>query len=284
MAARDTDPQNAPRTGRPPPSAIRAIAAYWQALAECYLADHNYRSRQGVGAGEQAATDPARARAHAPGAIVAIEGQRLDYEDAEKQRQADEDARELAQLKSRRSPTCTRSKPNTMTAPPSRRRSRAVVGRPHCPAANSRHLKQVDCLGIAGAPGGGRRRPQDRQTAGRRPRQGRHPGRQGKRWDAAAEAAPVTIEYFPKPNTRLALRAKWPPSSSSDPFHRRRPLRWLLLSVFVLSSAINYLDRQSLATLAPLVRAEFHLSRGVRAGSSPRSRSPTPPARRSPAC
>jgi ACS family hexuronate transporter-like MFS transporter len=32
------------------------------------------------------------------------------------------------------------------------------------------------------------------------------------------------------------------------------------LSIFVLSSAINYLDRQTLATVAPLVRAEFHLS------------------------
>jgi len=37
--------------------------------------------------------------------------------------------------------------------------------------------------------------------------------------------------------------------------------RWWILSVFVLSSAINYLDRQSLATLAPLLRADFHLSR-----------------------
>ncbi len=36
--------------------------------------------------------------------------------------------------------------------------------------------------------------------------------------------------------------------------------RWLPLAVFLLSTAINYLDRQSLATLAPLVRAEFHLS------------------------
>jgi len=36
--------------------------------------------------------------------------------------------------------------------------------------------------------------------------------------------------------------------------------RWLVLAVFVLSSAINYLDRQSLATLAPLLRSEFHLS------------------------
>ena len=36
--------------------------------------------------------------------------------------------------------------------------------------------------------------------------------------------------------------------------------RWLVLAVFVLSSAINYLDRQTLATLAPLLRTEFHLS------------------------
>ena len=36
--------------------------------------------------------------------------------------------------------------------------------------------------------------------------------------------------------------------------------RWLVLSVFVLSTAINYLDRQTLATLAPLLRNEFRLS------------------------
>ena len=33
-----------------------------------------------------------------------------------------------------------------------------------------------------------------------------------------------------------------------------------MLGIFVLSSAINYLDRQSLATIAPPLRAEFHLS------------------------
>jgi ACS family hexuronate transporter-like MFS transporter len=42
--------------------------------------------------------------------------------------------------------------------------------------------------------------------------------------------------------------------------HAAARFRWLVLAVFVLSSAINYLDRQSLATLAPLIRAEFHLS------------------------
>jgi ACS family hexuronate transporter-like MFS transporter len=39
-----------------------------------------------------------------------------------------------------------------------------------------------------------------------------------------------------------------------------RPYRWAALAIFVLCSAINYLDRQTLATVAPLVRAEFHLS------------------------
>src|SRR2546426_5212270 len=36
--------------------------------------------------------------------------------------------------------------------------------------------------------------------------------------------------------------------------------RWWIVSVFFLSSSINYLDRQTLATVAPLFRAEFHLS------------------------
>lgn len=36
--------------------------------------------------------------------------------------------------------------------------------------------------------------------------------------------------------------------------------RWLALMAFVLSTAINYLDRQTLSTLAPLIRTEFHLS------------------------
>jgi ACS family hexuronate transporter-like MFS transporter len=36
--------------------------------------------------------------------------------------------------------------------------------------------------------------------------------------------------------------------------------RWWIVSVFFLSSSINYLDRQTLATVAPLFRTEFHLS------------------------
>jgi ACS family hexuronate transporter-like MFS transporter len=37
-------------------------------------------------------------------------------------------------------------------------------------------------------------------------------------------------------------------------------LRWLVLGVFVLSTAINFLDRQALSALSPLVRSEFHLT------------------------
>lgn len=39
---------------------------------------------------------------------------------------------------------------------------------------------------------------------------------------------------------------------------RRPALRWLVYGVFVLSSTLNYLDRQLLATLAPLLMQELH--------------------------
>jgi ACS family hexuronate transporter-like MFS transporter len=37
-------------------------------------------------------------------------------------------------------------------------------------------------------------------------------------------------------------------------------LRWIAVSIFVISSTLNYLDRQLLATLAPLIMAEMHLN------------------------
>jgi ACS family hexuronate transporter-like MFS transporter len=41
---------------------------------------------------------------------------------------------------------------------------------------------------------------------------------------------------------------------------RGTPLRWIAIGVFVLSSSLNYLDRQLLAALAPTVRGEFQLN------------------------
>jgi ACS family hexuronate transporter-like MFS transporter len=40
----------------------------------------------------------------------------------------------------------------------------------------------------------------------------------------------------------------------------RIPPRWLAIGIFVLSSTLNYLDRQLLAALAPAIMGEFHLS------------------------
>ncbi|HMF78697.1 MAG TPA: MFS transporter [Bryobacteraceae bacterium] len=37
-------------------------------------------------------------------------------------------------------------------------------------------------------------------------------------------------------------------------------LRWFAVSIFILSSTLNYLDRQLLVTLAPLIMLEFHLN------------------------
>jgi ACS family hexuronate transporter-like MFS transporter len=41
---------------------------------------------------------------------------------------------------------------------------------------------------------------------------------------------------------------------------RRLPIRWVVVGVFVLSSALNYLDRQVLTQLAPLLKSDFQLS------------------------
>jgi MFS transporter, ACS family, aldohexuronate transporter len=42
--------------------------------------------------------------------------------------------------------------------------------------------------------------------------------------------------------------------------HDAARFRWPVLAVFVLSTAINYLDRSTLATLAPAIKSDFHLS------------------------
>jgi ACS family hexuronate transporter-like MFS transporter len=38
------------------------------------------------------------------------------------------------------------------------------------------------------------------------------------------------------------------------------PARWVVVSIFLISSALNYLDRQILAALAPAIKAEFGLN------------------------
>jgi hypothetical protein len=100
MAARDTDPRMRIMHWKNAAERNPRNLAYWKSLAEAYLAEHNYGdAAKAWSSAEQAAIDPAvRAQMHE--ARMSIEQQRLDYEDAEKRRKAEEEARELAKLKS----------------------------------------------------------------------------------------------------------------------------------------------------------------------------------------
>jgi len=99
LAQRDTDPARRLAHWKAATERNPRNAASWKALAECYLADHNYaEAAKAWRGGEQAATDPAL-RAEMRQARLSIERQRLDYEEAERRRRAEEDARELERLK-----------------------------------------------------------------------------------------------------------------------------------------------------------------------------------------
>ncbi len=77
----------------------RRNPGYWQALAESYAALHNFaETAKAWRAAEQASATPVE-RDKMRRAWLDVERQRLDYEDAEKKRAADEDARDLRRLK-----------------------------------------------------------------------------------------------------------------------------------------------------------------------------------------
>jgi hypothetical protein len=99
LAQRDTDPAKRTAHWKAATERNPRNPANWKALAECYLADHNYsEASKAWRGGEQASIDPAQ-RAQMREARIAIEQQRLDYEDGEKRRRAEEDAREIEKLK-----------------------------------------------------------------------------------------------------------------------------------------------------------------------------------------
>ena len=99
MAQRDTDPQKRIMHWKAAAERNPRNLLFWKSLAECYVADHNYAdAAKAWSQAEQAATDPAD-RERMRQARASIEQQRLDYEEAERRRKADEEAREIAKLK-----------------------------------------------------------------------------------------------------------------------------------------------------------------------------------------
>lgn len=99
LAARDTDPEKRMQHWKLAAERNPRNPAYWRNLAEAYTVEHDYDgAAKAWTAGEQAATDPAtRQQMHQ--ARMAIEQQRLDYDESEKRRKAEEEAREIARLK-----------------------------------------------------------------------------------------------------------------------------------------------------------------------------------------
>jgi hypothetical protein len=206
MARRDTDPQKrlahwkaaAERNPRDP--------SYWQALAECYLADHNYaEAAKAWRDGEQAATDQAQ-REHMHQARMAIEQQRLDYEEADRKKRAEEEAREMDKLKTQARAELHAIENKYNDGPP-KPNDKAVPwwDGPNPSGKLSGTLKQVDCLGsqarlVVDDEG----RHQTVKLLVTDPRQVAIMGR-GELTLGCGVQKPrrVAIEYFPKPNARF---------------------------------------------------------------------------------
>jgi hypothetical protein len=205
LAARDTDPQKRLAHWKAAAERNPRNPAYWKALAECYLADHNYgEAAKAWTEGEQAAADPAE-RERMRQARLAIEPQRLDYEDAERRRQAEQEARETEKLKQE-----ALARVHQLEAENSGGAARSA-GTPMPwwdgpqPSGKMRGtLRQVDCLGsgarltVEGSDHKTLRLlvtdPSKIAIAGRGDQTlgcGKQPGR------------PVSIDYFPKVNARL---------------------------------------------------------------------------------
>ena len=124
--------------------------AYWQALAEAYLDEHDFpQAAQAWKSAEQAAATPGD-RARMTRLRSDVEAQRLDWEDAEKRRKADEDAREIDRLKqqARADLHALESRANQGQSPASANEKVVPWWDGPQPSGVARGtLKQVDCLG-----------------------------------------------------------------------------------------------------------------------------------------
>jgi hypothetical protein len=204
LAARDTDPRQRLADWKSAAERNPRNAAYWQALAECYLADRNFtEAAKAWREAEQASTEPAK-REQMRQARIAVEGQRLDYEAAEKQRRADEEAREIAQLQdtARAELHAAEAKANGDAKPDPHAVPWWDGAQPSGKITGT--LKQVDCLGkqarlvVEGADHKAVKLlvdPAQVFVAG---------GGQLNLGCGVQKPRHVTIEYFPKPNAKLA--------------------------------------------------------------------------------
>ena len=201
MATRDTDPAKRLAHWKAAAERNPRNASYWQALAEAYLADNNFsEAAKAWDQGAQAAADPAQ-RARMLEARASIEQQRLEFEDVKRRQEAAEVEKLKRQAQSDlhaledkyREPGANQEKPVPWSDFP--RPSGKLIG----------VLKQVDCLGAKTrlvVEGDDRKISRLLLT---------DPGKVGiiGGGDRTLNCGPqkarrVTIEYFPKTDSRLA--------------------------------------------------------------------------------
>jgi hypothetical protein len=202
MAQRDTDPLKRLAHWKAAAERNPRNAAYWQALAEGYLAEHNYaEAAKAWDQGAQAATDPAE-RDRMRQARASIEQQRLDYEDEQRRKEA----AEVEKLK-QQARADVRALEQKYSQPNSDAHDKPVAwwNGPKPSGKVNGSLKQVDCLGSQSrliVEGDDHKTTKLLLT---------DPGKIAVIGGGTLtlscgvqKARHVTIEYFPKTNSRLA--------------------------------------------------------------------------------
>ena len=207
MARRDTDPRQRLMHWKAAAERDPRNTEYWRSLAETYLADHNYGdAAKAWRSGEQSATDPAQ-REQMRLSRMSIEQQRLDYEEAEKRRDAAEKSREIERLKTEARAQLHQAEAKfSESPPPGAAKPIPWWEGPKPDAKATGALKRVDCL------------PKQQavlsiETADRKivklliaePSKVAYTGSGEVTLGCGVQKPrPITVEYFAKPNPKLA--------------------------------------------------------------------------------
>ena len=150
MAQRQTDPPKRIQELKLAAKLDARNLDYWQALAEAYLDAHDFAlAAQAWKSAEQAAATPGD-HARMQRKRLDVEAQRLDWEDAEKRRKAEEEAREIERLKqqARADLHALEARANQGQSPASPNEKVVPWWEGPKPSGVTRGvLKQVDCLG-----------------------------------------------------------------------------------------------------------------------------------------
>ena len=238
-------------------------ASYWQALAIAQAAADDYdNAAKSWALAEHAAVDEAeRARIHI--AKMALDNARADFSEAEKRRKAEEEARALERAKANAA-----AEVHAAEAAANARMSagKGAIQKPvewwEDPKGSKveGRLIRVDCLNgplrLTIQKDGGAVVKVALRDLNKLTVNGAKEAKFG--CGVAKPARKIRLTYEAKPDAKLG--------TTGDVLGGRVslmpgiPLRWIAISIFLLSSMLNYLDRSLVAALAPTLKSTFHLN------------------------